>query len=176
MDFFIPPNISQHQAYLNFWNSLNNCLDDEDKILPMNGIEPTVEEAKNLWNSMKEPRRRKLLWISTGFIHEDFPDDKEQFIKEEMDGIIYETNVGNRHSSDNSSSSDDEEEEEMSILLAENVSPSLEGVQNQALQNLSVNQMAENCNNECNLQTFNGKESSVEKAVIEIIELSSDED
>uniref|UniRef100_A0A914QS02 Uncharacterized protein n=1 Tax=Panagrolaimus davidi TaxID=227884 RepID=A0A914QS02_9BILA len=38
-----------YRAYLNFWNSLNNCVDDEYKIIPENGTRPTYREAKNLW-------------------------------------------------------------------------------------------------------------------------------
>uniref|UniRef100_A0AC35GKX8 Uncharacterized protein n=1 Tax=Panagrolaimus sp. PS1159 TaxID=55785 RepID=A0AC35GKX8_9BILA len=59
---------------------------------------------------MKNPLRRKLLWIATGFLHEDFPEDEEQFIKEESEGIIFETNVTTDYVTDDSDDDDNDEE------------------------------------------------------------------
>uniref|UniRef100_A0AC34G9G7 Uncharacterized protein n=1 Tax=Panagrolaimus sp. ES5 TaxID=591445 RepID=A0AC34G9G7_9BILA len=162
-----PPIITKQQAYLNFWNSLNNCLEDEHKIHPANGIEPTFEESENLWNSMKEPRRRKLLWIATGFIHEDFPEDKEQFIKEESNGVIFETNVEGRGSDDDLSS----DEEDLPNLNDENLSPNLDNHDVEVVQNANI----ENANFNLNQVISIGNKTDA-SAEIEIIELSSDED
>uniref|UniRef100_A0AC34G928 Uncharacterized protein n=1 Tax=Panagrolaimus sp. ES5 TaxID=591445 RepID=A0AC34G928_9BILA len=96
-----------YQAYVNFWNSLNNCLEDGDKIRPTNGTYPSFQEAKNLWKHMKKPRERKLFWIATGFTHPEFPDDEEQFRREEANGLIDDTNVTTGAVADDESSDDE---------------------------------------------------------------------
>jgi hypothetical protein len=102
-----------YKAYSNFWNSLNNCVDEEYKIIPENGIRPTFREAKNLWKAMKNPLQRKLLWVATGFIHDEFPNDEAEFRREEEAGIINETNVTTGADVEDESSSDDDDDDDV---------------------------------------------------------------
>uniref|UniRef100_A0AC35EW62 Uncharacterized protein n=1 Tax=Panagrolaimus sp. PS1159 TaxID=55785 RepID=A0AC35EW62_9BILA len=112
-----------YRAYLNFWNSFNNCVDDEYKIIPENGTRPTYREAKNLWKAMKRPRQRKLLWVATGFLHDDFPNDEAEFRREEEAGLINETNVTTGADEEFESSSDDDEDVDIPDMNDENIPP-----------------------------------------------------
>uniref|UniRef100_A0AC35GV13 Uncharacterized protein n=1 Tax=Panagrolaimus sp. PS1159 TaxID=55785 RepID=A0AC35GV13_9BILA len=126
-----------YRAYLNFWNSLNNCVDDEYKIIPENGTRPTYREAKNLWKIMKHPRRRKLLWVATGYLHDEFPNDEAEFRREEEAGLIDETNVTTGEDAESSSDDDDDDIDiDLPDMNDENIPPVGAGAPQNALDRL----------------------------------------
>uniref|UniRef100_A0AC35F230 Uncharacterized protein n=1 Tax=Panagrolaimus sp. PS1159 TaxID=55785 RepID=A0AC35F230_9BILA len=131
-------------AYLNFWNSLNDCVSDEYKLIPENGTRPTYREAKNLWKAMKQPRQRKLLWVTTGFLHGEFPNDEAEFRREKEAGLINETNVTDGADEEFESSSDDDDIDiDLPDMNDENIPPVGAGAPQNALERLYGGRPAE---------------------------------